>query len=341
MTAVAVQPKPLAGDLRPTLEASVAHAGAVGEFVTGRIDRIDRVYLIGCGGSFYSTFPAHDLIERSTTEVAAAEMTSAELTARLPKGLDERALVVASSHSGATPETVEAARVAAERGASVIGIARQGDCPLARVADLLLDYPSDVTVTEPKAIGFLLVALAIVEAVGDLADPKGAWAAIAAVPEAVSLAKAEAEEVLAAAAVDWRDAPNGYVIGAGPNWGAANATAECYLQEMNWLHAAAVHAGDFFHGPFEIVGQRPTLVLVGEDQTRALAERAVAFTEHYYDRVAVIDSKQFTLPGVPDQHRSLIAPIAVASAARRFLDFVAAERGHDTTVRRYMYKVAY
>ncbi|WP_019548902.1 SIS domain-containing protein [Streptomyces sulphureus] len=338
---VAVDPIPLATDLAPTLERTVAQAPAARELASRLADRLRTVYFVGCGGSFYSTFPAQDLMESHTASPVSHRMTAAEMIHRPLAGLDGSALVVASSHSGATPETLEAVQLAKKAGATVAGIARAGDSAMADEADVLFDYPSDVTVTEPKAIHFTQIALAVLESAGALPDPGAAWGAIEAIPEALASAKREVAPLGARVGAQWRDAELVYVLGAGPNSGAANALAACYLQEMNWLHASAVSAGDFFHGPFEIIGQHPVLILNGEDSTRPIGERAVAFAERYYDTHAVLDSTAFTLPGVPEEQRGLISPLAIASASRRLLDFCAAERGHNTAQRRYMYRVAY
>ncbi|MFF5234395.1 SIS domain-containing protein [Dactylosporangium sp. NPDC000521] len=342
MTFTAVEPTPLAADLVPTLEHTVAQLDKARAFAREVVaEGVTKVFFIGCGGSFYSTFPALDLMETSTTELTAAKMTSAELIHRKLAGLDASSLVIASSHSGATPETLEAAQLARKAGARVAGIARSGDTPLAQVADVLFDYPSNVTVTEPKAIHFTQLALALLDAVGDLSDAEERWQAVAAIPAAIPAAKAAVADLGRSVARRWSDADLVYVLGAGPNFGAANALAACYLQEMNWLHASAVHAADFFHGPFEMVGQRPVLVLVGEDQTRPIGERTVSFVNRYYDNADVLDSRDFELPGVPAAQRGLISPLVVASLTRRLLDFVAAERGHNTAARRYMYRVDY
>ena len=44
-----------------------------------------------------------------------------------------------------------------------------------------------------------------------------------------------------------------YVLGSGPLEGAAQTLAMCYLQEMQKLNATAISAGEFLHGPFEVI----------------------------------------------------------------------------------------
>ena len=82
-------------------------------------------------------------------------------------------------------------------------------------------------------------------------------------------------------AVRLQDEPITYVLACGPSYGVAYALAMCYLQEMQWMHAATVHAGEFFHGAFEVVtDDTPLLVLLDESEARPIAERALQFSEH-------------------------------------------------------------
>lgn len=108
------------------------------------------------------------------------------------------------------------------------------------------------------------------------------------------------------------------------------------------MNSAAINAGDFFHGPLEMVLEDTTVVtLVAEDASRALGERVIRFTENYTKNSAAVDTAKFSLPGIPAAARPDLSVVALMSAERRVLDHVAARRGHDTSQRRYMYKVAY
>ena len=335
-----VRPVALATDLLETLEHTVAHAANARAFAQEAVSvGVRRVVLLGCGGSHYSTFPAQHLLETSSATLPSSRMTSAEFVHRDLPGVGAGTLVVASSHSGRTPETLEAVAKARALGALTVGIARTGQSPLHDQVDLALDYPSDVTVTEPKAIHFALIAAALLEANNE--GQPGWFDAFAALPSVIASAKADFEELGQRIGQRWRTAKGVYAVAGGPNFGAANALAECYMQEMAWLHASAVHAADFFHGPFEVVGEHPVLVLIGEDSTRVIGERVVEFANRYYQDVDVIDSSKFAMPGVQEALRGFISPFVLASLSRRVLDFVAAERGHNTAVRRYMHRVAY
>lgn len=108
------------------------------------------------------------------------------------------------------------------------------------------------------------------------------------------------------------------------------------------MNSAAINAGDFFHGPLEMVVDGATVItLVAEDASRPLGERVISFAERYTPNSAAVDTTAFSLPGIPAEARPDLSVIALMSAERRVLDHVAARRGHDTSQRRYMYKVAY
>ena len=56
----------------------------------------------------------------------------------------------------------------------------------------------------------------------------------------------------------------------------------CYLQEMQTLNATAISAGEFLHGPLEVITEDvPVILLKGDDATRPMADRAERFLRQY------------------------------------------------------------
>ena len=166
-------------------------------------------------------------------------------------------LVVLASYTGTTKETVAAAKTAKAAGATVIAAAKEGS-PLAEAADAAFAGKSDLFE--------LLVAYSLLEAVDADVDAAEVGAALEALPEAVRHAIEESESVLADVALTFKDEPITYVLGSGPSYNWAYGFAMCFLQEMQWKHAAAFNTGEFFQGAFEMVDDDTAVLLwLGED----------------------------------------------------------------------------
>ncbi|SMO37904.1 SIS domain-containing protein [Propioniciclava tarda] len=338
-----MQPIAIPNDFEDAVAHALAARDRTDEYIASVLSEgLDKVVLVGCGGSHFGMYPSFDLLDRYLPGTSVTHISSAELTSRRPVGLTDRSLVVAASHSGSTPETVAAAEYAKSLGARLIGISRVGDNGLSRLGDIHLDYPDTITITEPKLVHNHQIALSLLEqsGAGEVASP--IRAGMPALPAALRSAKEEVAEVAEAVCAIVDGAPLTLVTGAGPAFGMAKMTAWCYMMEMLWLKAAAINGADFFHGPLEmILDDTPLLALLAEDPTRALGERVVSFASRYTSSLAVIDTAALTLPGVPADARGELSMLALFSATRRVLDHIAARIGHDTSQRRYMYKVAY
>jgi len=165
---------------------------------------------------------------------------------------------------------------------------------------------------------------------------------LSALPGAVRHAVEQAEPQLADIAEAFKDEPITYVLGSGPSYGWAYGLAMCFLQEMQWKHAAAFNSGEFFQGAFEMVDDDTAVLLwLGEDASRPMGERAKAFLDTYCKKARYVDVAELELPGIPQQLRADLSPIVVAALANRLSQHYEAVRGHDLETRRYMFKVEY
>lgn len=107
-------------------------------------------------------------------------------------------------------------------------------------------------------------------------------AALAGMGKTIADVIARHEASIAAWAEASKREPLIYTMGSGANWGSAYSFAICILQEMQWVHSAAIHAGEYFHGPFEITDfDVPFIILKGLGNARQMDERALAFAQKY------------------------------------------------------------
>jgi fructoselysine 6-phosphate deglycase len=325
--------KPIDAETVDKLTATVAEREAIAAAVAGVVEAgLRNVYFVGAGGSIICSYPAHYLLQQKAP-FPAFQLQSDELNCSTPALMGEGSLVVLASYTGTTKETVAAAKTAKAAGATVIAAAKAGS-PLAEAADVAFSGKSDLFE--------LLVAYELLAAVGADLDKSAVDAALDALPRAVRHAIEQADEHLGEIAQAFKDEPITYVLGSGPSYGWAYGFAMCFLQEMQWKHAAAFNTGEFFQGAFEMVDDDTAVLLwLGEDASRPMAERGKAFLDTYCKKAKYVDVADLTLPGVPSDLRKDLSPIVVGALANRLAQHYEAVRGHDLETRRYMFKVDY
>ena len=131
-------------------------------------------------------------------------------------------------------------------------------------------------------------------------------------------------------------------MGSGPVYGEAYSFAICLLQEMQWVHSAAIHSGEYFHGPFEITDYDvPFLLMTTAGETRPLDERARLFAEKFSKKVSVVDAETFDWTDVDPVLKSYFSAPIFGAVLRTYAERLAEHRGHPLSVRRYMWKMEY
>lgn len=335
--------RPVETDFTPTLCGVLAKQNQIHEVAKQAVAAgVTEVFFVGVGGSYSSSVHASTLLETRSRVLNVRNLNAAEFMVLTPARLGPKALVIASSHSGGTPETLAAAKFAKQAGAMVVGVARDDDNPLARVADHALSYNSERTVTSAKQILLAQLALSLLEETGETLDFEAIRTAFGALPMALRQAIDASDTRLADIAVSIAAPRPVYVVASGSNFGAAFTLSLCYLMEMQWMNASNIAAGDYLHGPFEMLTDDASLIVFqGEDASRPMTERVIRFAKRYGKHVHVIDSKDLALDGVDPALRGEIAAIAVGVLGSRLADHMEATTGHNLDDRRYMYKVEY
>lgn len=311
--------------LWPTIESHIAGLDA----------EIKRVFLVGAGGSYLAMVPAQWVLDKHAT-IPAVTLNSDEFYYRAPVGVGPDTLVVVLSGTGNTPETIRAGEWAAGRGAEVVGVTLKADGPLAQ--SLTTSFVAESG--QGSQIVLQLVALALLKRQG--VDVAPFLRALDALPRAVLAAlealEPRAEEIARA----MKDVPVTNVMASGPLFGAASTFTMCYLQEMQWKHAATINSDEFFQGPFEVVDHdTKTIVFLGEDETRPMGERVQRFLSTYGGETFYVDAKEIPLPGVEASQRSYVLPLVFHAWMARLAAHYAAVRGYALEGRRYMWKVEY
>ncbi|MDE3130300.1 MAG: SIS domain-containing protein [Acidobacteriota bacterium] len=306
----------------------------------------ENLHFLGAGGAGVLMLPAAQLLQRMSS-LPTFLLQPAEMMALGSVSLGARSIVVLPSLSGTTPETIEVLRYAAARGARVISLTGHADSPVAQAADVnFTNFAEDDTSSESFYLQSLLLARAVLEARGELTGFDGGFGGIVAelglLPELLLEAKRAFEPRAAELAAALRDEPYHIITGAGGTWAQAWYYGTCILEEMQWIRTRPIHAADFFHGTLELVEPGVSVMLfMGEDAARPLVERVGRFVPTVTDKVTVLDSAVFALPGISDAVRGLISQVLIATLTERLSAHLEVLRGHPLTKRRYYRRVDY
>lgn len=302
---------------------------------------IRHIMLAGCGGSLATLYPAKYIMERESGKLDTAIYSSNEFFHDPPARLGEQTLVILNSQSGATPETVSAARLAREKGALTAAFTTNPDSELAGVADhtiLYFDNPQDpypaLLTIFPTVYNAVFSLLDAAQGDSRAADMRTATAALQQILDAASAQYASRARQFGET---YRDEKIIYTVGAGLDSAIAYVATNCLFMESIWIHSSPLHAGEFFHGAFEAVGKdTPVLAFLGLGRTRPVEERAVRFLQRITEKLTVLDAMSLDLSAIPAWTRPYIAPLALNKLAANCCDALSYALGHPISSRRYM-----
>jgi fructoselysine 6-phosphate deglycase len=111
---------------------------------------------------------------------------------------------------------------------------------------------------------------------------------------------------------------------------------------MQWMHSAAIHAGEYFHGPFEITDSDvPFLVLRSIGTTKEVDDRAITFAKRFSTKVTVLDAEELGLGVIKPEIVEYVEHLMFSAVLRNYAQRLSFTRGHPLTVRRYMWQIEY
>ncbi|OZU87197.1 hypothetical protein CIL03_18060 [Virgibacillus indicus] len=318
---------------------------AVLEKIKGR--DFNRIYFIACGGSSALMYPSKYLVDREAEKMAGEVYNSNEFIHRNPAALGKRSVVILCSQEGKTPETVAAAKFASENGATTIAIAMTDNTPLENESEFFVKYgyyETAAPINTSYGAMYQLTAGILQQqeeaAYHDLFE--GMIRNLDNLDTVVDKAMIQFESMANFFASDCKDDKVIYSLASGSNYSQAYVFSNCYLMEMQWINSISIHAGEFFHGPFEIIEKdKPVVILLGLDSTRPMEERALDFVNRYSDRVFALDAETVDFSGVDEPFRRIFSPLVFNPVLRMFSKAIAKERDHSLDIRRYMHIVEY
>jgi glucosamine--fructose-6-phosphate aminotransferase (isomerizing) len=249
-----------------------------------------------------------------------------------------RALVLAISQSGASPDVVATLAAASAGGGCTVAIVNARDAPLAGVAQHVLPQWAGPERSIAATKSFICSLVCIARLIAQWRSDAALARALARLPERLE----------AALACDWSaalellaPASSLYVVGRGLGFGVVHEWA-LKLKETSGLHAEALSAAEVHHGPRAVIDQTfPVLALALGDPAGNDAAAFAAELAARRRKVAVASARPVAgrhLPLPPPLH-PLLDPIVAVQAFYPLAARLAEARGLDPDRPRGLRKV--
>ncbi len=306
---------------------------------------IKDVYFVACGGSLIDLYPGFCFIQAESETMHSAWYTSKEFVLSAPRHLGKTSLVFVCSHGGNTNETLEAAYLSRDRGASVIIMTHNPDsaCNDTSMIPIVYDWEDSVNEKE-KPQGIVLRILnelmrcqepgyKLYDAVAD---------GIEKIDDIVRAAMDKVKNRTWLFAEKYANEPFLYIMGSGASYSQAYGFAICSLQEMQWMDCCYLHSGEYFHGPFEVTDENHLyILLLSKGRSRVMDERALSFLKKYAKKYEVIDAEELGIGAIDDCCVEYFNPILFYAMSVAYRTSLQNKRCHPLDLRRYMGVVEY
>lgn len=174
-----------------------------------------------------------------------------------------KALVIAVSQSGESPDLIQVTSQARRAGALTLALVNKEASPLAQAAEVMLPLWAAPEEAVAATKSYLATLACLVQLVACWGEDKELKAALEMLPEAMHKA---AEADWSAGLEPLVEVDNGLVVGRGYGFAVANELA-LKLKETSALHAEALSGAELLHGPVALVEPGfPLLVLAPKDK---------------------------------------------------------------------------
>ncbi|MEM3406536.1 MAG: SIS domain-containing protein [Nitrososphaerota archaeon] len=227
--------------------------------------KIDSIYFIGCGSSYYASQVGSFYISNYTNLYTNA-LPSSEFIYYKPSYIKKGSLLVFLSRSGETTETVKALKYAKKLGLETLAISNNPNSSLAKEAK----YFIDINAGEEKSVvmtktfsGSILILQLLAFRISMLKRNKTIKKFLNEIEKlpnyAKQLIKNEEEKI--------KEVVNKYnnykiiFLGSGPNYPISLESA-LKLRETSYLMTEAFHVLEFRHGPMAEVDEKTLIIII-------------------------------------------------------------------------------
>jgi len=310
-----------------------------------------RVYLVGCGTSFYAGQVGKFILEHLVHIPVEARQAFSFTHYSDPSLFAEHTLVVGVSNTGETPSTCSALAFARQNGARTLAITAVPDSKITEIAQDTIFTGGPVTVIVKtfeyvqSLIAIYLLAIKLAERESMLNNEISAYwhSQIRTAHEVTHRFIESQQEKIKEIVEEYQSADNFFILGNGMNAGTAEEAALKVI-EMAKVYSDGMEMEDFFHGrDRELDKGSVTFFLAPQNRAvermfdfltfnRRFNVTSTVFTCQKLPELKRLSDHQITLEGAIDEFAT---PLVYITPLYLFSYFLAMKRGFDPIARRY------
>ncbi len=322
-------------DLRRTFAAELDNMAEISKVA----ESVDNIYLIGCGSSISTCYSVRDALA-PVSDLNIQVYTGYEFAYNKKLHEGENSLVIATSQSGETADTLTALRRANEFKIDTVAISNEGESSMIKEAK----YPiatlgntetailgTKTYITQLACLYQILFAASGYEKADEILEQ------LAAMPDLIEELLKTTEEDNKKLAEELKDELIFYCLGSGVNYGLAYKLAMTMLMEGAIKHACPLYSSEYRHGLIERAEKDVPLIFIDSDMPGdELTKIAIRNSRDELGAKAII----FNLKDYADID-PLLSPFALVIPLEWFVYYLAHFNGEDPGSTRHIGKVRY
>lgn len=298
----------------------------------------DSIYLVGCGSSISTCYSVRDAL-RSVSNLPITVFSGYEFAYNKKLIENENSIVIATSQSGETADTLAALRKAKEYNIKTVSISNEPESSMIREADYPIVTLGD---TETAILGTktyitqLACLYQILFKASDYAEKNEVLNQLAQIPDIIEDLLKTTEDENKKLAKDLKDENIFYCLGSGVNFGLAYKLAMTMLMEGAIKHACPMYSAEYRHGLIERAEDDVPLIFLDAGQ------ESDEITKRAYDNANEINARTilFKLSDYADVNK-LLSPFVLVIPLEWFVYYLAHFNGEDPGSTRHIGKVRY
>ena len=308
------------------------------EKVSKIVESCNSIYLIGCGSSISTCYSVRDAL-RAVSNLPITVFTGYEFAYNKKLLRDENSIVIATSQSGETADTLAALRKAKEYNIKTVSITNEPQSSMAKEADypiVTLGHTETAILGTKTYITQLACLYQILFSASDYENKDELLSELGEMPEMLEKLLLTTEEDNKALAEKYAGEDIFYCLGSGPNFGLAYKLAMTMLMEGAIKHACPEYSAEFRHGLIERAEKDvPVIFLTSDLESDEITQKAIDFCENLEAKSIIYKLADYA------EVDKLLSPFVLVIPLEWFVYYLAHFNGEDPGATRHIGKVRY